>query len=270
MSSSPSEIDVSERRDNTRAQVNWMYRGHTLSVLIPAFNEARTIGRVLETLPTFVDAVVVVDDGSSDETYAIARQYEHRFPKFLLLRHPKNRGFGAALKTCYTHALRTNSEMFVVMGADGQMLPSDLPTVLDPIVDGIADVVNGDRFPSMFSARDNMPRDRFTLNRLITRLTSLISGYNINDAECGYTAMRRQCATVFDWHGMTDGWGIGLERLVLLKARGCRLANVPVHIVYRRKVSTLRYLPFLADYLSVCSRLLPLWVRLRTKHPRSS
>jgi len=247
-----------------------MYRGRTLAVLIPAFNEAKTIGRVLRTLPTFVDAVVVVDDGSSDETYAIARQYEHRFPKFLLLRHSKNRGFGAALKTCYTHALRTSSDMLVVMGADGQMLPSELPTVLDPIVDGIADVVNGDRSPSMFSARDNMPRDRFTLNRLITRLTSLVSGYNINDAECGYTAIRRECAAAIDWNGMTDGWGIGLERLVLLKARNCRLANVPVHIVYRRKVSTLRYLPFLVDYLSALFRLLPLWVRLGTKRPRCS
>jgi glycosyltransferase involved in cell wall biosynthesis len=234
-------------------------------VVIPMFNEEDTIGYVLETLPSFVDAVVVVDDGSTDASYQKARAYEPAFPEFLLSRHPKNIGFGAALKSCYRNSLKTNADAMVLMGGDGQMYPGDLPSILDPIVEGSADIVSGDRFSSPYGASGHMPGDRFTLNRLVTWLTSGMTRYQIADAECGYSAMTRRCVAAINWAKMTNGWGIALERLLRLREGEFRLENVPVRAIYIKRKSKLKYLPYFLDYASVSLRLLPLWLRFFAK-----
>lgn len=239
-----------------------MYRGYNVGVVVPAYNEARVLGHVLDTIPDFVDAVVVVDDGSTDGSYAVAQKYRKRFVQFVLIKHPKNMGFGAALKSGYTNAVQTDADIVVLMGGDGQCDPADLPNLMDPIVEGSADIVNGDRFAGS-GAFAKMPRDRFALNQLLTLLANIITGYRIRDAECGYTALSRRCVASIDWNEMTDGWGIGLERLIRFRAKSFRLVNVPVRAVYMRGRSRLRYLPFLLDYLLVCTKLMPIWVKFR-------
>jgi glycosyltransferase involved in cell wall biosynthesis len=229
------------------------------------FNEEDMIGHVLESLPSFVDAVVVVDDGSTDSSYEKATTYQPRFSQFLLKKHARNMGFGAALKSCYINSLKTEADAIVLMGGDGQMYPGDLPFLLDPIVDGSADVVSGDRFSSSHGVCHNMPTDRFALNRLVTMMTSAITGYRIADAECGYSAMKRQSVAALDWTKMTNGWGIALERLLRLREHNFILENVPVRTIYRRKKSRLRYLPYLRDYISVSLRLLRLWLHFSAR-----
>ncbi len=242
-----------------------MYRRYKVCVVIPVFNEEDTIGHVLVSLPSFVDAVVVVDDGSTDSSYEKAVAYQSRFSQFFLRRHARNMGFGAALKSCYINSLQTEADVIVLMGGDGQMHPADLPFLLDPIVDGSADVVSGDRFSASYGASEHMPRDRFTLNRLVTLMTSAITGYRIADAECGYSAMKRESVAALDWSNMTNGWGIALERLLRLREHNFTVENVPVHAIYRRRKSKLRYLPYVRDYISVALRLMSLWLRFCTE-----
>ncbi len=247
-----------------------MYRGLRVCIIIPVFNEQDMIGFVLRTLPRFVDVVVVIDDGSTDSSYNNAIAYQSRFSQFLLRKHAKNMGFGAALKSCYITSLETRADVVVLVGGDGQMDPRDLPSLLDPIVDGSADIVSGDRFSSLRGARESMPRDRLSLNRLVTTITAVITGYRIADAECGYSAMNRRSVGTLDWADMSNGWGIGLERLIQLRKHEFLLTNVPVQAIYRRKISKLRYLPYLRDYVSVAFRLMPLWLQFPSKPARES
>lgn len=244
-----------------------VYRRNRICIIIPVFNEEDMIAHVLSTLPRFVDAVVVVDDGSTDSSVEKVAAYRRHFSQFLIIKHKRNMGFGAALKSCYIYSLKTDADAIVLMGADGQMDPDDLPRVLDPIVDGSADVVSGDRFSSSsHGAGRNMPRDRFTLNRLVTKITTAITGYHISDSECGYTAMNRRSVAALDWTNMTNGWGIALERLLQLREHEFVTVNVPVRTIYRRRKSKLRYLPYFADYIAVSLRMIPVWVRFHA-HP---
>src|SRR3954463_15904355 len=119
-----------------------MYRQLRVGVVIPAFNETRAIAKTVATIPDFVDAVIVVDDCSSDDTSDRARVN----PDVVVVRHAENRGVGAAIATGYRHALESGLDVAVVMAGDGQRDPRVLPSLLEPIVAGTAEYVKGNRF----------------------------------------------------------------------------------------------------------------------------
>ena len=124
-----------------------MFRSLRVGVVIPAFNESRAIAATVQTLPSLVDTVIVVDDASLDDTFERASE-SLRIDRtnLYVLRHAANRGVGAAIATGYRHALGLELDVVVVMGGDGQMDPADLPALLAPIADGTADYVKGNRF----------------------------------------------------------------------------------------------------------------------------
>ncbi|MCA9545581.1 MAG: glycosyltransferase family 2 protein, partial [Myxococcales bacterium] len=160
-----------------------MYQGLTVTVVVPAFNEARLLPRTLAGLPAFVDRVVVVDDASTDGTAAAATG-----PKITCVRHGVNQGVGAAIVTGYRHALAHGADVAVVVGADAQMDPAEMPRLLDPLVAGEADYVKGDRLGHPEVAR-RMPWVRLLGNRALSRLTRWATGYAVRDSQCGYTAI---------------------------------------------------------------------------------
>src|SRR5262245_38227541 len=147
-----------------------MYRGLTVAVVVPAFNEAGAIARTVGAVPRFVDRIVVVDDGSHDATARLARRSRRRGLE--VVRHPANRGVGGAIVTGYRRVLALGLDVAVVMAGDGQMAPADLPALLDPIADGSADYVKGNRFLSADVWRV-MPATRIAGNILLSLLTRL-------------------------------------------------------------------------------------------------
>src|SRR5438132_1017519 len=108
-----------------------MYRKLRVAVVVPAYNEARAIARAIATMPAIVDHVIVIDDASADDTAARARAVGDA--RVEVVRHPDNRGVGAALVTGYRRALAAGCDVAAVMAGDGQMDPEDLPALLDPI-----------------------------------------------------------------------------------------------------------------------------------------
>src|SRR5512143_2189422 len=112
-----------------------MYRDKTIAVVVPAYNEERLIGRVLETVPSFIDHIVVVDDASSDRTGELVKAHQAEDSRIVYLRHPKNEGVGGAIVTGYKWARDKEVAISVVMAGDAQMDPGDLPALLDPVVD---------------------------------------------------------------------------------------------------------------------------------------
>ncbi len=156
-------------------------------VIIPAYNEAQVIVEVLRELLDYNPSyqVVVVDDGSSDGTAAIARNLPVH-----VLSHPVNLGQGAALATGIEYALRQKAEVVVTFDADGQMRPQDIGTLVNEVVDGQVDVALGSRF--LTSAPEGISRMKRILLKLATVLTRITTGLKITDAHNGIRAFRAE------------------------------------------------------------------------------
>lgn len=205
-----------------------MLEGSRVVVIVPAFHEEKRVGRVIETMPAFVDHIVVVDDGSADRTGMAALEVGDE--RVHLEQHTRRMGVGAALTTGYRFALRlTNAatDALCVMAGDGQMHPDDLESLALPIVLGDADYVKGDRFGDP-DVKRSMGLARWAGGQVFTRLTSAAIGQRISDSQCGYTALARGAAARIDWDNLWPSFGYPNDLLGQLKARKLRVREVPV------------------------------------------
>ncbi len=212
-----------------------------VTVVVPAWNEAPRIARVLTRLPGWVEAVIVVDDASTDGTSAAAEALGD--PRVEIVRHRRNQGVGAAIATGYMHALASPGEprdAFVVMAGDDQMDPGDLVPLLAPVARGAADYVKGMRFRGLGSRPPAMPFARWVGGALFSRATSWAIGVPICDSQCGYTAITRAACATLDLAGLWKGYGYPNDLLSQVVLRGLRVAEVPVRAVYADEVSRLK------------------------------
>lgn len=207
-----------------------MYRELSVAVVIPAFNEAAAIAGAVASVPDWVDHVVVVDDASADGTAALAEAADRR--SLEVVRHPRNRGVGAAIVTGYRRALAQGFDVAVVMAGDGQMDPVDLPALLDPIAAGTADYAKGNRFRHREVWRQ-MPAARLVGNLLLSAATKVTSGYwHVFDSQCGYTAITRRALEHIDLDRVFPRYGYPNDLLSRLHAARMRVADVAVRPVY--------------------------------------
>ena len=225
-----------------------MWLASRVVVVVPSYDEAPRIARVVRGLPAWVDAVVVVDDASDDGTEEAARAVGDA--RVSVVRHAYNRGVGAAIVTGYRHAAAERGgprDAFVVMAGDGQMHPDDLPAVVDPVAHGQADYVKGDRFRAQDGAA-TMPLSRKLGGRLFSWATSRAIGIPVSDSQCGYTALAREACARLDLDGLWPLYGYPNDLLSQLTLRGLRVAEVPVRAVYADEVSRLgpRHLPLIS------------------------
>jgi len=213
-----------------------MYRGMTVGVVVPAYNEEGKVGTVIEGLPEFVDRAYVIDDGSTDGTWAEIRAAAERrnaghdgeFDDLVVpIAHDRNRGVGGAIKTGYLRARDEGLDATAVLGGDAQMDPSSLRAYLDPIADGEAGYAKGNRFsrPADWAA---MPRFRFVGNVVLSYLTKVASGYwGLMDSQNGYTAISHEALEATDIEGMYEYYGYCNDLLVRLNAADVTVADVP-------------------------------------------
>lgn len=199
----------------------------SVSVIVPVFNEHKTLERVVERLLAlpFVTEVVVVDDGSNAETNAIIDSISTR-PRVKLLRHVVNRGKGAALKTGFGACL---GEIVVVQDADLEYYPEDIERVVHPIATGAADVVFGSRAREAHFA--DAPWERKAANRLLTWLSNQTSGLQLTDMETGRKAFARKVVT--DLILNEERFGIEPEITAKVAAGGWRVQEVPINYLPR-------------------------------------
>ncbi len=224
-----------------------MLFGVSIFVIVPAFDEAARLPRVLETMPPEVDHVIVVDDASDDGTFDVARASAD--PRVIALRHATNRGVGGAIVTGYRHALEMPGgprDAFVVMAGDGQMDPCDLPALALPIARGDAGYVKGNRFahPDI----DAMPRARRLGGLFFSALTTLATGVPIHDSQCGYTALSRSACAELDLGALWPRFGYPNDLLAMLARKGIPIAERPVRAVYPHTQNKLaaRHVPVIA------------------------
>ncbi|HET6610608.1 MAG TPA: glycosyltransferase family 2 protein [Kofleriaceae bacterium] len=209
-----------------------MYRQLRVAAVIPAFNEARAIGEAVASVPELVDDIIVVDDASTDATGARAAQAGQKRP-VMVIRHPQNRGVGAAIITGYERAFSDpRVDVTCVLAGDGQMDPADLPGLLDPIADGRADYVKGNRFLHPDVWRE-MPPVRIAGNIALSLATKVTSGlWHVFDSQCGYTAISRRALAGIDLARVFPRYGYPNDLLARLSGAGVRVADVCVRPVY--------------------------------------
>jgi glycosyltransferase involved in cell wall biosynthesis len=222
-----------------------MIAGRRVVVVVPACEEELLVGRVIRTMPAFVDRIVVIDDGSRDRTSAEAKAPGD--PRVEVIRHARRRGVGAAIATGYRYALGVTdhpNDAVAVMAGDGQMDPADLERVVSPLVRGEAEYVKGDRFGDP-STRSAMGLPRWIGGQVFSRLTGLAIGRRVNDSQCGYTAIARYALSGIDLDGLWPSFGYPNDLLGILAVRGMRITEVPVRAVYgsERSKLRLRHLP---------------------------
>ncbi|MEL7370215.1 MAG: glycosyltransferase family 2 protein [Myxococcota bacterium] len=197
-----------------------------LLVALPALNEAATIGEVIAAIPAIVPAfdtvdVVVVDDGSTDETGTKAAA-----AGATVVRHPQNRGVGAAFQTMVQFALMKGADVMVTIDADGQFDPNHIPTLVAPIIDGHAWMVTASRFsdPALIP---QMPWIKKWGNRRVANLVNMLTGRRYADVSCGYRAYTRDALlrlTVYHAFTYTH------ETLIDLASKQVAIAEVPLEI----------------------------------------
>ncbi len=157
-----------------------------LTIIVPVFNEAPTIDAVLDRirqLPMDRPEVIIVDDGSCDATPALLNKWEGT-PGWLVLRHAKNRGKGAAVRTALA---RATGDVAIIQDADLEYDPSDIPAVVEPILSGLAPVVFGSRY---LDAQRKLPWTRFRLAvRVLNCISRLLYGQHLTDQATCYKAM---------------------------------------------------------------------------------
>jgi len=209
-----------------------MYRDKTIAVIIPAFNEEKLIGKVLESMPGFVDHIVVVDDASRDRTGEITQTYQKGERRITYIRHPKNKGVGGSIVTGYKWARDRGVDISVVMAGDAQMDPEDLPALLDPVAEGRVDYSKGNRLFTGKAWRV-IPKTRYLGNAVLSFLTKIASGYwHVADSQSGYGAVALEVLKTLDLENIYPRYGMPNDFLVRLNVYQFRVADVPVNPIY--------------------------------------
>ena len=222
-----------------------MHNGWHVGVVIPAKDEELFIGAVLDTIPNFVDSVVVIDDGSSDNTSKVAKTYQDKSYNLTVIRR-EGIGVGGAIDAGHIEMLRNCPEPFVsvVMAGDGQMDPNDVTKVITPIIEQRCDYVKGNRFIHVDGV-GNMPKVRRFASQILAFLTTLAAGIAISDPQCGYTATSHNVLKEWNWAKSWDKYGYPNYWLIELSRLSFSVVEVPVKSIYGSEKSNLKMLRFL-------------------------
>jgi glycosyltransferase involved in cell wall biosynthesis len=203
-------------------------------VVMPAFNAAQTLRKTYADLPhDAVDLVILVDDGSSDETTRIARELG-----LTVFVHNRNYGYGANQKTCYREALRAGADIVAMVHPDYQYDPTLLPEVIRPILEGRADVVLGSRLMGAHPISQGMPWWKYYANRFLTALENLVFGLQLSEYHTGYRAFRRSVLESVNLGKNSDRFIFDQEILAQVVELGGRIAEVPVPTRYFAQASS--------------------------------
>ncbi len=214
-----------------------MYREHKTGLIIPAYNEEKLIIPTLKGVPEYFDHIILVEDKSIDSTKSIVEEYSKKDPRIKLVLHDRNRGVGAGVVTGIEEALKLDLEVVLAVGGDNQMDLSEAKKFLDPLVDGRADYVKGNRFMSKGNAFRDMPKQRLFGNISLSLLTRMFSGYwRIFDTQDGYIGFSRELMETTDWSNYWKRYGFVSDFIIRFSGEKRRVMDVPRRAIYLKGV----------------------------------
>jgi len=214
------EVAVTERQ-NIRPRLDWDYSNKIVAAL-PAYNEERTLPKIIHAAKQYVDAVIVVDDGSMDATAAVARD-----AGAIVIQHNTNIGYGAALQTIFATARDIDAEALVILDADGQHNPDDIEKLLQPLLSG-SDVVIGSRF--LTKTKTQIPSYRKAGMKVLDTATAAAGVKNVTDTQSGFRAYNKKAIDAITIN--TSGMSAGSEILIQISDANLQISEVPITASY--------------------------------------
>jgi len=217
----------------------------TVLAIIPAYAEGKFIGDVVSRVLRHVGTVLVIDDGSLDDTAIVAQA-----AGAVVFRHSTNRGKGAAIKSGLEHATAAATPFFLFLDGDGQHDPDDIPAFFDAMNETGADLVVGNRMTHL----ETMPVVRRLTNKFMSWQIGAICKVPVPDSQCGFRLVRRELLPVLN--APSDRFDFETESLILAARHGFRITSVPVRTIYSNQRSkirpvhdTIRYARLIIRYL---------------------
>ena len=197
-------------------------------VAMPAYNEERYIGSVILKARQYADEVIVLDDGSTDDTSEIAR-----LAGATVIRHEENKGYGAAVQSLLAEAKKKNPDILILLDADSQHNPDEIPSLIKPIISEGSDLVVGSRKQQ----KVKIPPYRRAGQRVLSYFSSVLSREKLSDSESGFRVFSRKAVDVLEPH--ETGMAVSAETIADAARKGLKITEVPISITYTKDGSTL-------------------------------
>lgn len=206
--------------------------------IMPAYNAEKTIGKTYRDIPKgIIDKVIVVDDGSKDETVKAAKKL-----KLQVVVHPQNRGYGANQKTCYTLALSEGADIVVMIHPDYQYDSRLTGELINPILWGRFDIMLGSRIRTREDALEGgMPIWKYFANRFLTLVENIVLGQNLSEYHTGFRAYTKYVLKKLPFHKYSDDFVFDQQILFGAIALGARLGEIPVPVRYFNEASSINF-----------------------------
>ena len=202
-------------------------------VCIPAFNEEKTIGEIVEKSLQYADNVIVCNDGSTDNTEKKAKE-----KGAIIINHKKNLGYGAAIISLFEEARKQNAEIMVTLDGDGQHDPAEIPNLVKALIENKVDVVIGSRF---LGKKTNYPVYRKTGIKIITSASNLGTDFKVTDSQSGFRVYSKKAIDLI--HPTEEGMSASTEILLKISNWDLSVAEVPITISYEGETSTHKPVP---------------------------
>lgn len=206
--------------------------------VMPAYNAAKTIEKTYRDIPAgVVDEVIVVDDGSHDETKEVAKRLGLR-----VFVHEQNLGYGGNQKTCYTEALKAGAEIIVMIHPDYQYDSTLTAHLVQPIKEGRFDIMLGSRIRTRQEVlAGGMPRYKYFANRFLTITENIILGLNLSEYHTGFRAFHRKVLETLPFKAFSNDFVFDQEILIAATKHNFRLNEIPVPVRYFPEASSINF-----------------------------
>ena len=215
-----------------------MLLGHKVVVVLPAYNAARTLEQTYREIPLdIVDEVVLVDDGSADDTLAVAKTLGIQH----VLRQDATRGYGGNQKICYDTALELGAEIVVMLHPDYQYTPKLVRAMVSVLSEDVYDVVLGSRILGNGALQGGMPLYKYVANRALTAFENIVTGQKLSEYHTGFRAYRRRVLESIPYAGNSDDFIFDNQFLVQSHAFGFRIAELTCPTRYFAEASSINF-----------------------------
>lgn len=210
-----------------------------VAAIVPAYNVSAELGGVLRQIPPLFRTIIVVDDGSKDDTAAVAERYAQLDPRIVVLRHDQNRGVGGAMITGFARAMEAGADVLVKVDGDGQMPLWLVPQLIQPLIDGTADYTKGNRFRDFQGVRA-MPLVRRIGNVVLSFLSKAATGYwHCFDPTNGFVAIRADVLSQVPLRKIDPTYFFETSMLSHLYVLGAVVREIPIPARYAGETSSL-------------------------------
>jgi glycosyltransferase involved in cell wall biosynthesis len=215
-----------------------VFEGRKVIVIMPAYNAERTLERTHADIPPgIVDEIILCDDHSHDRTVEIAERLG-----LSVIRHDRNKGYGANQKACYAAALGRGADVIVVVLPDYQYDPRVIPFALGFLASGICDVIIGSRIRSRRETLSGgMPFYKYAFNRVLTASENIVFGQNLGDFHSGFRVYRREVLERINYRENSDDFVFDLEFLAQAVHAGFRIGDIPIPTRYFDEASSINF-----------------------------